>query len=560
MLIPLKDIELYFDEELLEQAESLRNEGCVRSIREVEKNLWVAYIEKGEIFEIEAVLSQQKIKAFTCECADFKKKHICTHSICMLLALREQKMIHQLNGASKIRIKKEIPDKENLKDILKSAKLDELAEFVAEYAKKDPKLALLLRSRFISTIGIKDPVLTYRTLIESASKPLYQPAATSNSTASLHLKALMMQLFKNAEQEVRNANPQEAFAIIISVYAELVKLYTKRIFPRLYAPLVHKTIQFITGLYEQQPTTELKNQLWDHCFPFKVLFLYEFHCLEEFFTRLVLPLSHDLHQENVLISFLDKQIESFRNQPELNNQLVVFKMMVAFQSGDNNLLDQLLSDHSDSVSLLYFSGKKAYENQQLELAGTLLRKTINNGATGEVLDEIEEILFRIAIQLNDLPFIYIYGQKRLMATLDPAYYLSLKDHQCGTDFLGKIAAELENMPALKSRNHCLARIYFYEKNLEKLKNLVFSIQSLDLLMQYDNHLHISEDELLKTYKDFIRHYLHQHIGRQASHRIILVVTHLKGTARLSMAKEILSMLILEYPERHTLMEELENIV
>lgn len=559
MLIPLKDIELYFDEELVEQAEAMRAEGCVRSIREVEKNFWVAYIEKVDIFETEAVITHQKIKAYTCECAEFKKKHVCIHSICMLLALRENKLVNQLKVPARGVLKKNTPDKDNLKEILNGVRHDELVEFITEYAKKDAKLALLLRSRFISSVGFKDPSITYKSLIESASKSLYLQSSPSNNQTALHLKALILQLFKNAELEVRNGQLAEGAAIIIAIYEELLKLHTKRIFPKLYTSLVHKTLNFLYGIYQQPSSIELKTIIWEHFFPIKITFINHFLCLEEFFTRLMLPLSNELHKEDVLIKFLDSQIELYHNNTDLINQLVVYKMMLAFQMGNDFLFDQMLKDHADSISLLYYAAKRAFENKQWELAGNLLRKTISNGAKGEQIFEIEEMLFQISNAINDLPSIYIYGQKRLMATMDPDYYVVLKDKKCGIDFLRKIIAELEAMPALRARNLCLSKIYFIENELEKLKKLVITLQSLDLLMLYDTKLSITDDELLETYKIFIRQYLHHHIGRQASNRIILVVTHLKGSARLSMAKEILKMLIEEYPERHTLMEELYNL-
>lgn len=558
MLIPLRDLEMYFDDELVEQSTLLRAEGCIRSLREVDKNLWVAYIDKDGIFETEAVIAQQKIKAFSCECPEFQKKHICSHSLCMLLALRDQKMTQAAQKSTANHPAKKSFDTQ-LKDMLRAVSHDELVDFLAEYSKKDTKLAMLLRSRFMSVQEGENPAAMYKSLIESVSSPLYRPSESSGNQTSLHLKSLFMQLLKKAGQRLRQGDFAGTWDILLPVYAELVKLHTKKLFPKSFAAYVHQLTALLTELYQQTSSAAQKMDIWEQLIPLKVAFWEEFHCLEPLFAHVILPLSRFAHKEESLIGHLESLLQQYGNHYELKNQLSVFNMMIAYQTGNNRLIENVLQEHADSVSALYFSANKAYESSQFGLAAELLRLALSKRNAPEWKQRIEELLYLTALKNNDLPDICIYGQKRLLDTNDPQYYFVLREKGCGEAYLQTAVKELESAPPARARNHCLCAIYALQDDTGKLIDIIQKVQSLELLMQYDQQLHLSDEAILQMYQAFIRQYLRQHLGRQASLRIIQVITHLKGSARLSLAQELLRMLILEFPERHTLMEELEHL-
>jgi hypothetical protein len=80
---------------------------------------------------------------------------------------------------------------------------------------------------------------------------------------------------------------------------------------------------------------------------------------------------------------------------------------------------------------------------------------------------------------------------------------------------------------------------------------------LDLLENYDVQLIESfRKEVFNLYEDLLDGYLRNHLGRRTSTKIRDIFYHLKKIGAKKLVYKLVKQYRDEYPERHTLMEEL----
>ena len=93
-------------------------------------------------------------------------------------------------------------------------------------------------------------------------------------------------------------------------------------------------------------------------------------------------------------------------------------------------------------------------------------------------------------------------------------------------------------------------------NLE-LINYIQKIRSLDLLEKYDLQLlEEYKEEVYTLYEDFLDSYLKSHLGPKTSIKIRDIFYHFKKIGAQKLVRKLSKQFREQYPERHTLMDEL----
>ena len=92
---------------------------------------------------------------------------------------------------------------------------------------------------------------------------------------------------------------------------------------------------------------------------------------------------------------------------------------------------------------------------------------------------------------------------------------------------------------------------------KELIDFIKKNRSLDLLEKYDVQLiEDFKEEIFELYEDLLDGYLRNHLGRQTSTKIRDIFYHLKKIGAKKLVYKLAKQYREEYPERHTLMEEL----
>jgi hypothetical protein len=145
----LKDFERYLDALMWSKAQDLVHAGGVQGLRELERHFWDGRVADGDVvYEVEVMLTPNKIKAYTCSCwSNASRQLMCVHIAALLLRIR-----HFLS--SRQAAKATVPDADPLKrpsdalrisQLLADADIDALRSFVLAYARDDRQFGQALR-------------------------------------------------------------------------------------------------------------------------------------------------------------------------------------------------------------------------------------------------------------------------------------------------------------------------------------------------------------------------------------------------------------------------------
>jgi hypothetical protein len=98
----LKNFEFQISPNTWNAAQDLVLAGGIRSLQEVEKHFWVATVVDGTLqYEVETIITPNKIKAFTCECWAEGRRLMCPHIAAALFKVRQFLEINRTKRARK---------------------------------------------------------------------------------------------------------------------------------------------------------------------------------------------------------------------------------------------------------------------------------------------------------------------------------------------------------------------------------------------------------------------------------------------------------------------------
>ncbi len=562
---PLADIELNIEDDIIEKAEQIESSSSFKSINEVEKNLWVARIdENNELIETEIQLSGSNVKSFTCECLIFKKDMICAHVAASLMVLRRRK-VQDKEQKEALKIPKrevsEAPTKLTIPHILKRIETNQLIEFIADYARNDKQFALALKTRFTGDLMEGNFVEHYKSLIETTLKAAKNPKGKLTPKGWLQFFTLLDELKQKAEVYFKKGELNDSF--------ELIKLSL---------PLIHRYLRS----YDSPHTKLYRRQ-----------FLF-FEILRGYSELLISPeLSENIfnfmlaeYTTNVKFKFSDMLFEwLIRNvytNPELEKVLQVIENQVLVQRGNFDVQDRLMTQKiqmlqkngrveeaskmilsvSTSPEILLFAIQTAIDNGDLVLAKSLCMNGLDIFKSSTIaLDQIEELLLKIAENTRDTEGVLKYAEKRYLKTLQWEYFLLLKEFGIAPARLKNIVQIIENLPYRIEKRDALAGIYFHEKQYDKLIEMIKNLQSLELLKRFGLELwKIDNDSGFELHKQIIYEYLFTHLGRPPAQRIRTILeSHIENKGR-TLSDLIITALKNDFPERYSLKEEFDDML
>ncbi len=562
---PLADIELNIEDDIIEKAEQIISGSSFKAINEVEKNLWVGRMdENDELIETEIQLSGSKVKSFTCECSIFKKDMICAHVAASLMVLRRRK-IQDKEQKEALKIPKrevsEAPTKLTIPHILKRIETNQLIEFIADYARNDKQFALALKTRFTGDLMEGNFVEHYKSLIDTTLKAAKNPKGKLTPKGWLQFFTLLDELKQKAEVYFKKGELQDSFELI-KLSLPLIHRYL-RSYDSPHTKLYRRQVLFfeiLRGYSELLISPELSENIFNFMLT-EYTTNVKFKFSDILFEWLIRNIYTKTELEKVL-QVIENQILVQRGNFDVQDRLMTQKIQLLQKNGRVEEASKMILSVSTSPEILLFAIQTAIDNGDLVLAKSLCMNGLEIFKSSTIaLEQIEELLLKIAQNTRDTEGVLKYAEKRYLKTLQWEYFLLLKEFGIAPARLKNIVQIIENLPYRIEKRDALAGIYFHEKQYDKLIEMIKNLQSLELLKRFGLELwKIDNDSGFELHKQIIYEYLFTHLGRPPAQRIRTILeSHIenKGWA---LSDLIITALKNDFPERYSLKEEFDDML
>ena len=563
---PLSDIEQYLDDDVVVEGELMLNRNPAR-LFEVDKGLWIArYTDEndGQI-ETEIQLTGAKVKNATCECSVFKKTLICPHISATLLSLRRQKTREREIKLSSAKTK--AIDAENtatrltVPNILKKMNPAQLIDFMADYARVDKQFALALKTRFAGDLNTGDAFEHYKTLIDNTLKSIKNPKGKITPKGWQQFFTLVDELKQKAEAYFKNGELHLCLAFVQKALPLVHRYLRSYDSPK---PKLEKRqillLEILRGYGEVLIAPDLAEQLW-------VFYIQEYgqnvrHAFSDrLFDWLVKNLDTN-YRTDQMIQLIDNQMVAQRIYIEVKDKLLTHKIQVLQKSGRVEQASQLILQSAQNPEVLIFAIQNALEKQDLKLAKNLCLNGLNIFKSSNITAvNLEAFLLTIAQKEADTEGVLHYAERQLLKTYNFDFYIILKKYKIPNKKMNALIHSLENQPYKIEKRDLLAAIYFEEKDMDKLINLIKTLQSLDLLRRFGAELWRFDPKMaIDLHKVVIYEYLSSHLGRPPAQRIRTILEYYLEKKTFNLTDTLMELLKNDFPERQSLNEELDNMM
>lgn len=562
---PLSNIEINIEDDLLEQAELLDAGSAIKSLTEVDKNLWVARIDDAdELIETEIQLNGSKVRSFTCECSFFKKYTICPHVAAALMVLRRRKVIEKEAKEAQKAAKKpvsETPTKLTIPNILKRIESAQLIEFIADYARQDKQFALALKTRFTGDLVEGNFTEHYKNLIDNTLRTAKNPKGKLTPKGWLQFFTMLDEFKQKAETLFKSGELNSSFELI-QLSLPLVHRYM-RSYDAPHIKLGKRQVlllEILRGYSGLLISPELSEKIWD--------FMVNEYALNAKYKYSDLIFDWlNKHTDSVprvdkMVQVIENQIAATRGNFDVQDRLLTQKIQVLQKSGRVEEASQMILGASQNPEVLLFAIQNSLDNQDIILARSLAINGLKLFKTAPlIIDQLHDFLLNIAVMEVDTEGVLLYAEKRFFRTLNVEYFHLMKKYGLSVSKIKSITHILELPPYKIEQRDALAAIYFSEKQLDKLVEMIKNHQSLELLRRYGLEIWQNNPiEGFDLHKTILYEYLYSHLGRPPAQRIrTLLESHIEKKG-IELAEFVMTAIKKDFPERYSLKEELDDMV
>lgn len=558
----LQNLEAHLDDESLLQGEQLLQEGKVSALAEVERHLWLAQVEEEHTWEVEVKITPSKVVAASCECERFRREKMCGHVGATLLKLRQE-----LNK----KIKPKAPAPERTEDasprrlttggVLEQISHDDLVSFVRQYAKTNRNFAIALKARFAPDVSDVDSKEKYLQLLDSTISAARRPDRTFNQRGSNSIYKVLLEIEQQMEDAVVQRHLAEALVMAQSVIEKVTPLLRKaQYFQEELRQQVRSAFEVLRQILALLPPPALREAIWEYCFTEGSKMIYRSNQVDAYFFRLLLGMANEPSKTEQLLELLETQITRYYFEKRELAPVLLQKLTLLEKLDRTEELQQFIQRYIANEEILHFAVKQAMQRHDFKHAKVLAQMALDNGVSKNILSEMEEALLQIAEEEGDMAKVRIFAEKRLLASLHLGYYQTLKQ---GSDsdwdaYADSLLAKIRLLPFSLSRQRLIAGIYQEEGKYNELQTHLQQSKSLDLAREFGATLLQYDEELAyQLYNELFQHYLKNHVGRKPSEKIRLIIHQLYELNAEILAERLIDELRTRFPERHSLMQELE---
>ena len=549
----LKNFEFSINPVTWNTAQDLVQAGAVRQLQEVEKHFWVVRVRDGDMaYEVEAMITPHKIKAFTCECWEEGRRLMCSHVAAGLLKVRQ--FLEQQNESRQAKSSSEkdkSPNRLTVPAVLSQVASEDVQAFVSDYARRDRDFALALKTWFAGKLNtIEEPFL----LVIDAALPRHAGARPLRDPELRRLLKVLVDLDTQMSAAVEKADAVTVFQISTAILQKTSPLLSKLEGSKSQRLAQHlqKSVTQLLQLSSATLSPELQEK--------RQVFLFDY-----LLTGALNPVS-----EQKIISFLRqaasdkaffKKIRDLYDQTPTPAPAAILHLFISAlaQRKLPEAIVKVLQDYADRPSQVKAAIEVLYWQElweaTLQVGTHFLDQQIFSAWQQK---ELEDWLLAAAEKSNEPSQLQAFLRRRYRNTGDEALLNRLKKLS-GDNWPQERDLLLRELQAANNIDS-LAKLLAAEEELDALAELLKNQNSLVLLQQYENALLPKRAGFVRDY--YIEHlstYLSEHFGLQATEHILLQLKGLIPKGQVKLAKEIVAALIERFPDRQSLPEELATL-
>jgi hypothetical protein len=509
-------IELIYDEDLVEHAESLYNAGAVGNVLIAEQGLYTATVTDGIQYETEIQSPFASKQKATCDCVFYRENNMCKHIIAFLFELREIFKAKAETHGVKVEIAEKKHTTLNISNILQAADHDELVQFMRNYARTDKKFATQLKVHFARKIDLEDNILKYRSILNTLVRPHTGQASKASAGDIRTLAQVLDDFGAQIDDCLALEQYREAFNIFEPAFSKLEYVrhyygFHKELLDRISVDY-HSRIK---QLLKQKLPPDLKTEILSF--------------LTDLANR---SYYHYLHPVFNIIQLLlpDKELK-----PSLS--ALVLKLSKEKMPSEGAILMALHHRLAKKITkqdmLLYTDNRLAIKDvadHLLEMGEDLLAlKLMQLKDKPNVFDrELSNRMLFLYIRLKDKKSLLTTAAKAFVHTGDFRYF-EMVQKAVDADQWKEWLEDIETAVAEKDTEGTLrSRIYRKADMWQHLAALLQARNNLELLQSHDTYLYRKDRKtLIELYKSVTFQYLNEHIGDQAVGYIKKILRHLK---------------------------------
>lgn len=560
MNFPLQKLESHLEDTALLEGEAIYISGGVKQLFELERHLWLAEVEAEEKYEVEVKISPSKVLAGTCECKEFLKSKECPHFAAVLLKLR--------NYLSTLKIKKQRSREKNKSKrklttnvILEQVRPEDLVAFVRDYAKGNRSFALALKAKFAAQVSKVTSTDKYLQLLDSIINMVRRPDRSISTRGVQKVNKVLEELLGQIGDNIAREYYAEALSQAQSIIEKVTPILKKSLDEKhLLITSIRRAFNQLKQLIQEPIPPALRASVWDYCVTESKKFTYRNNYLDITFFALMLEIAKEKSKLEQLIDLVDEQIESYKKEGRELSKLILSKVRILDKAGKKTAIKTLVTQNLANPNVLFYAIEQYRKRKEYKKANQLALNGLKSAKDKAIIGRLEEIILMLAEEEEKSETILAFAEKRLIGTLDMSYYLKLKKYY-PDHWPTKAAAlieTLQHLPHSIEKRDIIAFIYREENQLEALMDYMQKVASIDLLREFGPLL-IKDfrDDTYELYKTLLNRYLRNHLGRKPSLKIRGVITKLIQQGETKLAEALVEEFRDAYPDRHSLMEELE---
>lgn len=549
----LKDFEFFISPTTWNTAQDLVQAGHVKNLREVEKNFWVSLVEdpeNGGPYEVEVMITPQKIKAFTCECWSEGRRLMCPHIGAVLLRVRqyinqrtEERQLKQAENTSE-----KGAAKLNIPSLLAQVPPEALTEFVRDYARRDRDFSLALKTWFAASLSdTENPWLLLLDTVTPKSGKLREPEYR-------RLRKTLLDLESQLEKALEQGHYRRVFQMASAKMHKLRSLVLASEEPRRGQLLYHYQLasKSLLDLTDHELSPELHDDIWTFVF--------------EHVHKGVVPPESSRDVLKIIAARtgeaakFDRVSSWFDETPHPAPPFLLYLYLYTLSLHSRpEAVKRVLNDYAaqpsvvkDAVAQLYYL--HAWDAAKFCGQAFLEQGLFNTGQTREM----EDLLLLIAEKQNDTSLLMqLLGRRYLQS--GQTEVLEKMKKAAGAKWQKEKMKLLEGMKS-KGDLRAVAGLLAAENDTLLLAALLQEHPDHLLMQKYASVLLPTHAKLVQEqYVQFLGDYLNEHFGPQAATWVSEQLRPLVKQGETALVKTIVAILVKQFPDRTTLSETLSEL-
>lgn len=562
----LQDLERHLAERILLDGEDWQAAGAVKALTEVERHLWTAKVGEADVVEVELQITPSKVKSVSCECGEFAERGICGHIAAALMELRSllnhrkrEREARKMAAAERAAEKK---NKLTLDAVLEEVPTPELLAFIREYARHHRQFSLALKARFMPQVDHIQGREKYGQLLNTAISVSRKADRRISLRGVQKLSKVLEEILFQAEGYFFSGHYAEAMDAAGIILEKITPILNKVDNGREKLDVfLQQAFTLLSKVAKADAPPTLKRKLWRYALEESGKLFYRNQSLDVPFYRLLFRLAVDEQQKEELLKLVEEHLEMKTTQLKSEDELLLVKLRLLEQLGDQDRLHRFFQKHTRNRSLLKKAVQHARKHGDWAAANHWVQLALEQENTAEEDREWKIIALELAQDSGNDEAILPLAMDLFVESGQARYFdLALAQSEDSTQVSDEALQRLVLQAPRPLRQEAIATVLSRTNRLEELFRFLEQANSLSLLQNYDHHWQEhNQEKLFPVYRKLVMNYLKDHLGRITSQKIKNVIDFLYQTGRSGMAERLVEEMRDTYPERHSLMEELDII-